>query len=151
VYLCLLQVINDQFHAKRELGTYEKKCGPRPAPRLRRSVWSGSALFTLHTSMANIFLAVFSICLLICVFNTVLGLILVYTICKVRVSLFAWRWPNRDHVADLGLHHLWHLMVGYLTAGVTLSPFPQLLQFNPLLNISMFGCLWNNRHNTYFI
>ena len=43
--------------------------------------------------MAHTFLAVYAIELRIAVFNTMKGLILVYTMCNVRMSLFAWRWP----------------------------------------------------------
>ena len=40
-----MRIIYDQRHAKRDLRTYAKSVDPDQPPRLRRRVWSGSALF----------------------------------------------------------------------------------------------------------
>ena len=48
-------IIIGQRHAKRDLRTYAKSVDPDQPPRLRRRVWSGSALFdTRHTNGVHI-------------------------------------------------------------------------------------------------
>ena len=51
-------VVYGQFHAKRDLRTYAKSVDPDQPPRLRRRVWSGSALLTLVTFLSHTFVAV---------------------------------------------------------------------------------------------
>ena len=44
-----------QRHAKRDLRTYAKSVDPDQPPRLRRRVWSGSALFYNHNIIGTNF------------------------------------------------------------------------------------------------
>ena len=82
-----------QRHAKRDLRTYAKSVDPDQPPRLRRRVSSGSALFYARHINGTYFSCYVTFLSRLCVFNIVYGLIRVYTICNVRRSLFAWRWP----------------------------------------------------------
>ena len=51
----LLMMIIGQRHAKRDIRTYAKSVDPDQPPRLRRRVWSGSALFdTRHINSTDI-------------------------------------------------------------------------------------------------
>ena len=60
-----------QRHAKRDLRTYAKSVDPDQPPRLRRRVWSGSALFDNHNINGTFFFAMLTILLCIGVFNIV--------------------------------------------------------------------------------
>ena len=78
---CSLAQTYGQRHAKRDLRTYAKSVDPDQPPRLRRRVWSGSALFdTRHINCTYISC---------CVSN------------KITYSCFQHRLG-----ADLGLHYL---------------------------------------------
>ena len=58
---CVLDTVTSygQRHAKRDLRTSAKSVDPDQPPRLRRRVWSGSALFdTRHINGIYFFLAV---------------------------------------------------------------------------------------------
>ena len=81
--------IYGQCHAKRDLQTYAKSVDPDQPLRLRRRVWSGSALFDTRHINVIYFSCCVSILSCIGIFNIVYGLIWVYTIRNVRRSLFA--------------------------------------------------------------
>ena len=92
-------LVNGQRHAKRDLRTYAKSVDPDQLPRLRRRVWSGSALF--DTRYIN---GTYISC---CVNN-----LITYSCFQYRIS------------ADLGLHYLQCPKVPFrVTMAIYLSVF----------------------------